>query len=113
MGKNPQVDAWARGVRVSGKIARQHPQSDYTGLGMLLQPDWQYLQRTVPIVRTLMGPIEEALRENFFPALFGGEDINADSWKILGHSVKHGGLGIPNPRLLEESVYNNSKAASG
>ena len=46
-----------------------------------------------------MGPIEEALREKFFPALFWGEEINADSWKILGHSVKHGGLGIPNPRL--------------
>ena len=36
-----------------------------------------------------MGPIEEALREKFFPALFGGEEINADFWKILGHSVKN------------------------
>ena len=46
-----------------------------------------------------MGPIEEALREKFFPMIFGGENINADSCKILGHSVKHGGLGIPDPRL--------------
>ena len=35
-----------------------------------------------------MVPIEEALREKLFPALFGGEDINADFRKILGHSVK-------------------------
>ena len=44
-----------------------------------------------------MGPIEEALREKFFPTLFRGEEINADFRKILGHSIKHGGLGIPDP----------------
>ena len=59
-----------------------------------------------------MGPIEEALREKFFPALFGGEEINADFRKILGHSVNHGGLGIPEPQLPVESAYNTSKAAS-
>ena len=64
-----------------------------------LQIEWKYLQRTVPGVDTLMGPIEEALREKYFPALFGGEEINADFRKILGHSVKHGGLGIPYPQL--------------
>ena len=42
----------------------------------------------------MMGPIEEALTEKFFPAQFGGEEINADFWQILGHIVKHGGLGI-------------------
>ena len=60
-----------------------------------------------------MGPIEEALTEKFFPALFGGEEINANSQQILGHSFKHGGLGIPDPRLSAESAYNTSKAASG
>ena len=38
---------------------------------MSLQSEWQYLQRTVPGVGTLMGPIEEALREKCFPSLFG------------------------------------------
>ena len=79
---------------------------------MLLQLEWQYLQRTVPEVGTLMDPIEEALREKFFPALFGGEEINADFRKILGHSVNHGGLCIPYPRLSEDSAYNTSKADS-
>ena len=68
----PQVEAWAHGVRVLGKIARRHPQLAYSGLGMLLQLEWQYLQRTVPGVVTLMGLIEEVLREKCFPALFGG-----------------------------------------
>ena len=51
-----------------------------------------------------MGPIEEALREKLFPELFGWEYIDADLWKVLGHSVKHVGLGIPYPRLSAESV---------
>ena len=50
-----------------------------------------------------MGPIEEALRDKFFPALLGREENNADFRKILGHSVKHDGLGIPDPRLSAES----------
>ena len=70
------------------------------------------LQRTVPGIGTLMGPIEEALREKSPPSLFRGEEITADFRKILGHSVKHGGLGIPDPRLPAECAYNTSKAAS-
>ena len=66
---------------------------------MSLQLEWQYLQSTVPGVGTLIGPIEESLRNRFFPALFGEEGINADFRKILVHSVKHGGLGIPDPQL--------------
>ena len=108
----PQVEAWAHGVIVLDKIARQHPQSAYAGLGMLLQSECQYLQRAVPGVGTLMGPIEEALREKFFSSLFGGEEITSDSRKILGHSIKHGSLGIPDPRLSAECAYNTSKAAS-
>ena len=42
-----------------------------------------------------------------------GEEIDADFQKILGHSVKHGGFGIPEPWLAADSVYNTSKADSG
>ena len=66
MGKT-QVEAWAHGVKVLAKIYCWHPQSSYAGLGMLLQAEWQYLQRTVPGVGTLMSPIEEVLRDKFFP----------------------------------------------
>ena len=71
------MEAWAHGVRVLCKISQQHPLSDNSGLGMLLQLKWQYLQTTVPRVGTLMGPIEEALREKFFLAVFGGEETPA------------------------------------
>ena len=70
----------------------------------MIQLECQYLQSTAPKVGTMMGHIEEALREKFFPALFGGEEINADFRQILGHSVKYGGIGIPDHRLLAKSA---------
>ena len=62
-----------------------------------MQLKCQYLPRTVHRVGTLMGPLEEALREKFFPALFWGEEITANFRQILGHSVKYVGLDIPDP----------------
>ena len=59
-----------------------------------------------------MGPIEEDLRKKIVPLLFGGEEIDAYFRKILGHSVKHGGLGTPDRQQSENSAYNTSKAAS-
>ena len=56
---------------------------------MLLQLEWQYLHRIVPGVRSLTGPIEDAQREAFFPAIFGGEEVSANLREILDHSVKH------------------------
>ena len=59
-----------------------------------------------------MGPIEDELRDALFLTLFVGEEVSANLREILGHSVKRGGLGITNPLLSAECVYNNSKAAS-
>ena len=78
-----------------------------------MQFEWKYLQRTVPRVGILMVPIEEALREKFSHTVFGWEEIDANFWKIIGHSVKHGSLGIPDPRLSAEISYNTSNVASG
>ena len=57
-----------------------------------------------------MSPIENALINTFLPAIFRGGEVYNDFQKILGHSVKHGGLGIPEPRFSLERVYNTSKA---
>ena len=71
----PQVEAWAHRVRVLFNKDQRHPQSDYAGLGISFQPKWQYLKMNVPGVGTLIGTIDEALREKFFPALFGGGGV--------------------------------------
>ena len=53
----PKVEAWTHGVRILAKIAKWYPQSAYSGLGMSIHIEWQYLQRTFPGVESIMGPI--------------------------------------------------------
>ena len=62
----PHVEAWDHRVRILAKIANWYPQLVYVSLGMSLQLEWQYLQRTKPGVGSMMVPIEDALREAFF-----------------------------------------------
>ena len=71
-------------------------------LGMSLNLKQQYLQMTFTGVRSFMGSIEDALREVFFPAPFGGEEVSTDIISILCHSISCGILGIPDPRLSVE-----------
>ena len=57
-------------------------------MGTYIQLEWQYLQMSVPGAGTIMDPIYDAIREAFFPAIFGEEEVSADVIKILGYSVK-------------------------
>ena len=81
-------------------------------MGILLLLKWQYLQSNVPGVGTLVGPIDDSLREAFFPAIFGWEEVSADLSEILGYIMRCGGLGIPDPRMSKECAYNTSKSSS-
>eukprot|EP00957_Ditylum_brightwellii_P108449 8272652-Ditylum_brightwellii.AAC.1 len=68
----PKVREWAAGVKTLAGIAKRYPQTAYAGFTMSLQAEWQYLQQTVPNVGKHMGAIEDALQDDFIPALFGG-----------------------------------------
>eukprot|EP00957_Ditylum_brightwellii_P095909 7307658-Ditylum_brightwellii.AAC.1 len=72
--------------------------------------EWQYLQRTVPGVGPHMAPIEKALAEDFFPALFGELDPGEGKKmrELWGHSAKRAGLGIPVPMVHAEHCHNTS-----
>ena len=98
------------GVQAIAKVAKRHPQTDYDGLGMLLQLKWQYLQRNLPVVSAPMEPIDTALKEAFFTALFWGEDVEDGLRYVLRYGVKFSGLGIPAPRRKAARVYATSEA---
>ena len=37
----PKVEEWAHGVHTLAKISKRYPKMAYSGLGMLLQLEWQ------------------------------------------------------------------------
>ena len=63
------METLAHRVCTLANMDKQYPQLAYSRLGVLLQIKWQYLQRTFLVFGTLMGLIEDALREMFFAAL--------------------------------------------
>ena len=55
-----------------------------------------------------MEPIDKSLREEFYPALFGGEEVDDDPRYLLGHCVKRGGIGIKYSRKSADRGHTTS-----
>ena len=61
-----------------------------------------------------MDLIEGSLRETLFPALWGGGDeVDVNYQKILGHRFKCSGVDIQNHRMSEEHANSTSKESCG
>eukprot|EP00804_Cyclotella_cryptica_P004744 CCRYP_016226-RG/>CCRYP_016226-RG protein AED:0.29 eAED:0.29 QI:0/-1/0/1/-1/1/1/0/415 len=91
----------------------RYPQSAYAGLVNCLQAEWQYLCRVEPGVGPHLEPVEEALRTQFIPALFGGQDPISNELRLLiAQGVKQGGLAIRNPVREAERLHQTSTEAT-
>ena len=78
-------------------VAHKHPQSAYAGLEKSLQQEWAFLQRVTPGVGDAFGPVEEALREIFVPALYEGLREGVQQRDITRLPVKQVGLALTDP----------------
>ncbi|KAL7477922.1 hypothetical protein ACHAW6_003703 [Cyclotella cf. meneghiniana] len=67
----PLVEKWVHGIEGLSAVTLHFPHSAYAGLISCLSAKWQYICHTVPDVRPLLAPIEEALWTNFLPAILG------------------------------------------
>ena len=83
--------------RLAG-AARAYPQIAYSAFQRSAQQEWQYLQRTTPIIESCFGLLEKAMQEEFLVALFGEATDDRDYWlEIAQHlPVKYSGLALPN-----------------
>ena len=87
-------------VRILAGVAQNHPQSAYAGLLKSLQQEWYFVQRVTPGVGEAFGPVEEALWEIFFPALFRGLLEGLPTRENTRLPVKQAGLALPEPVCL-------------
>lgn len=110
----PKIEEWADHVRLFAKVAHRYPQTAYTGLIKSLQVEWTYLQRVVPSVSDQFGPVEDALREAFLPALFGEDspDTTDALRDLICFPVRFAGLGVPDPVASAEQHFRNSVEAT-
>ena len=64
------IQGWTESVAIFAGVARKHPQYTYAGLQKSLQQEWAFVQRVTPGVGDYFGPVKQALKETFMPALF-------------------------------------------
>ena len=94
----PQISKWVDEVKALSKVTLRFPHTVFMGLVWSLQAERQYLSRVSPRAATKLVPVEEALRREFIPALFGRTMEVTDKDRVLyANSVKAGGLGIRDP----------------
>ncbi len=111
----PQVEQWGQNIKVLASIAKTHPQDAFIGLSKSLQSEWKYLQRTTAIDPQWLLPLEEALRDNFIPALLGEADATAvpNAISLLSKlSTTAGGLGVPDPMRTSAHCHEQSKVGT-
>ena len=107
-----KVEVWADAVKTLARIAVRFPQTAYSALVLVLQNEWQYVQRTCPSIGFTFAPVEAALRNHFLPALLGVETITGEDRELYAHGVKQGGLAIRNPVDTALIMFNASQAAT-
>ena len=66
------IKGWTESVTILVWVAQKHPQSSYEGLQKSLQQEWDFVKRVTPVVEESFGPVEEAVKDTFVPALFEG-----------------------------------------
>ena len=70
------------------------------------------MQRTCPSTGFVFEHVEQALRNDFIPALFGVDSISGEDRELISHSVRRGGFAIRNPVDTAIPMYGASKAAT-
>ena len=68
---------------------------------------WSYFQRTIPNSSAFYQPLEQAIRQNFIPAITGKNCSDIER-SLFALPCRLGGLGLPNPVETADRVFNES-----
>ena len=101
-------------VRALARIAKQYPQTAYTGFAVSLQSEWQCICRAVSGVEELLRPVGDLI-----PTLLDNQpaELTPTLRRLLGHGVKQGGMNLRNSvesaaRMRQTSV-NGGQGSGG
>ena len=78
------------------EFALSQPQECYVAFAFGLKHCWTYFLRTLPDIKDLLEPLENAISNVLIPAITE-RSCSSGEWDILALPVHHGGFGITNP----------------
>ena len=102
-----KVEGWVKDLELLSKYAQDDPKATYSAFTKGLCSRWTHIQRTVPDMSELFEPLENAIRDQFISALVGREVSEAER-QIIALPLRHGGLGLTDPRETANTEYKHS-----
>jgi hypothetical protein len=105
-----KILTWIEAVRILAKIAKQYPQTAYSGMARSLQMEWQYTLRVIPGVAALFQPLAQVIAEEYLPALLEESGAFPEGLRDrLALPARWLGLGIPDPSEIADECHSTSK----
>ena len=106
-----KVKDWICSIERLAKASKTQPQAAFAALLRSIQHEWGFLQRVVSVSPNGFNDLRLAIREIFWPSLFGGSvsDVEADLFSL---PTRLGGMGIRDPIKLMDKCFNASLGGS-
>lgn len=99
-----KVAKWVEDIQELTSIAQDEPQAALSSFTKAISHRWTYIQRTIPNISHLFLPLEEAIRDEFIPALIGRKVSDIER-RYLALPVRFGGIGISDPTTTADIEY--------
>ena len=93
------------------KVAELQPQAAFSALAKSLQFEWSYLQRILPNFDDEYVPIQDAVNQMFWPAVFAGTISNQEH-RLFTLPARMGGMGVRNPVETSKIAFATSRAGT-
>ena len=104
-----KVSEWVAQVQLLSEIAQTQPHAAMAAFTHSLQHQWTHFMRTTGGLSENLAPLEQAIRNDFIPALLEVESITDKERVIFALPARHGGLGLSNPMRDARGRHNDSK----
>ena len=102
-----KVQSWVDSVYCLSDAAKQQPQAAYAALVKYIQCEWMFLQRVVVNSSELFSALKDAIREVFWPSLFGS--VVSDNEAL---PTRMGGMGVRDPVQTSSQYFDASRTGS-
>ena len=103
-----KIEKWVEDVEEMARLAGDEPQAVYSCYTKAVSHRWSYVQRTIPGIKDLFKPLEEAIKEKLIPAIVGRKVSDLER-KIFTLPVRMGGMNILNPVETADAEYESSR----
>jgi hypothetical protein len=104
-----KVSKLYQAMEALAKIAETSPHAAHAAFVHGMRNKWLFIQRTLPNTSLAFEPLEQIIKEKFFPALPGDQLVSDAERALLSLPGKFGGFAIDNPVETADMSYKASR----